>query len=216
MHQTSPILQGFRLSSPLCYLHTSLACCYFYTKSFLYRLVLLFFVFLNFLCRMPSYPLIFSNSKLLTPSRCQQLITSPRLYSEGAGQLSSMLCCLDLEPAGTWASFSQQEGLLPRLGPSPGDRWFLCTFPGPRSPVAKQLAFPASSYKQLALQTRLPGTKRPVYSPYNKAHMGPIKRESNRGRELPPAHPPARPCPTLCGMREDRVMPPPLWLTLAW
>lgn len=131
MHQMSPVLQDFRLSSPLCYLHTSVACCYFYTKSFLYRLVLLFFVFLNFLCRMPSYPLIFSNSKLLTPSRCQPLITSPRLYSEGAGQLSSMLCCLDLEPAGTWASFSQQEGLLPRLGPSRGTGGFSAPFRGP-------------------------------------------------------------------------------------
>lgn len=166
---------------------------------------------------MPSYPFIFSNSKLLTLSRCQQLMTSPCLYNEGAGQSTNTHALLLGSGAGRpRAPFSQLEGLPPGLGPSPGTGGFSAPFPGPESPVAKQLVLPAYSYKELALQTRLPGTKRPGDSPYNEAHMGHIKRESNRRREPPPAHPPARPCPTLCGMQEGRVMPPRLWLTLAW
>ena len=134
-HQTVP-LSSRTLECPshsLPYREIRPAVTYPDTKSFLYRLVPLF-VFLHFLRRMPSS--IFSNAKLLILSRCEQLIRSPGLYSEGAGQSANAHAVLlgcgtsrDLPPPAPPAS-SNKRG-CPRAQPPWGQVVF-CTFPGPR------------------------------------------------------------------------------------
>lgn len=94
------------LSHSLTYTKVWPAAAYPNAKSFVCQLVLLFFVFPNFLCRMPSYS-IFSNSEFLILSRCQQLITSPCLYNEGAGQSTNI-------HAWTWSQ--------PEPGPCPPNK----------------------------------------------------------------------------------------------
>lgn len=93
----------------------------------------------------------------------------------------------------------------------PQHRCFQCSFLGARSPVARQLEFPANCCEQLAPQTRLPGTRRPAHPPGDSAASarGPYKKGAHRSQEPPPDHLHAGPRPA-----------PPLWdatplLTLA-
>ncbi|XP_039700015.1 uncharacterized protein LOC120587340 [Pteropus medius] len=118
--------------------------------------------------------------ELLILPRCQQPTTSLRLHDAGAGQAANPGDrSVSPGPRASWdpGPLFPTRGAARLLGLR-RHRCFLCSFLGPRSPVARQRGFPANCGKQLAPQTRLPGTRRPGHSPGDRAASarGPCRR----------------------------------------